>query len=177
MNSINAGDYNLFKTERIPEKRKIYKIIAAVGTLSVIALLALYCCSTPDTVNLASKVIIINTKPKPIVTPVPIPVIPTIGSLTKGAIATQSSNNYNPEGSADKAIDGGKDSAACNWSWGSTNSVTHTNPEANPWWKMEMPTSKFVTSVITYNREDGGQGRLSNYLVRVGDNVNHKLNT
>jgi hypothetical protein len=41
------------------------------------------------------------------------------------------------EGIASKAIDGIKDDK-CNWAWGSTNSISHTNNDVKAWWKILM---------------------------------------
>jgi len=76
---------------------------------------------------------------------------------------------------ADKAIDGHQD---CHWNFGNPaiNSLTHTNQQSNPWWKVEMPLAKMIHTVKIFNRLDCCGERLSGYIVRVGNDANHKLN-
>ena len=90
------------------------------------------------------------------------------------AVASQSSTyTASYSGEAKNAIDGGKDNR-CYWS--NPNSLTHTNLEANPWWKVQMDYQYFVATVKISNRLDCCGERLSNYIVRVGNNQDINLN-
>ncbi|MEN9358704.1 MAG: hypothetical protein RL095_239 [Verrucomicrobiota bacterium] len=71
------------------------------------------------------------------------------------AAATQSS--VYGSGSPSRAIDGNTDGIYNN------NSVTHTNWESQPWFKVAFPASP-VTSVIVHNREEAAN-RLANFTV------------
>ena len=48
-------------------------------------------------------------------------------------------------------------------------SVTHTNPDANAWWQVDLGSSAKVKSIKIWNRTDGSLNRLSDYWVFVSD--------
>jgi len=49
------------------------------------------------------------------------------------------------------------------------NSVSHTNPEPNPWWQVDLGVSTAVSSVVVWNRTDCCGTRLGDYWVFVSD--------
>lgn len=51
------------------------------------------------------------------------------------------------------------------------NSVTQTNLE-NGWWRADFGTPVTIDHIMTYNRLESCDGRLSNYFVSVGNNPN-----
>jgi hypothetical protein len=48
-------------------------------------------------------------------------------------------------------------------------SVTHTNPDANAWWQVDLGTSAAINSIVIWNRTDCCGSRLSDYWVFVSD--------
>ncbi len=86
------------------------------------------------------------------------------GNLAQGKAATQSSTlpGY-PSATASSAVDGNTDG---NFFDGS---VTATNPDANPWWQVDLGASAAVSSIVIWNRTDCCASRLSDYWVFVSD--------
>ena len=86
-------------------------------------------------------------------------------------VAATQSSTYTASYSAVafNAIDGRKSPAECNWQ--PDNSVTSTNSE-NAWWRADFGKPVTIDYIVTYNRHDCCEERLSNYFVSVGDNPN-----
>jgi hypothetical protein len=79
--------------------------------------------------------------------------------------ASQSSTAF--DGAAGRAIDGNTDGE-----YFRSNSVTHTNTEANPWWEVKLAAAVPVDQIVIWNRTDGGTGaRLANFRVSVLDDA------
>uniref|UniRef100_A0A8C5PPS3 Fucolectin tachylectin-4 pentraxin-1 domain-containing protein n=1 Tax=Leptobrachium leishanense TaxID=445787 RepID=A0A8C5PPS3_9ANUR len=88
-------------------------------------------------------------------------------NLARNGTATQSSNNvHSNPGYAPKAIDGNNQTDFSGWS------CTHTKPEDNPWWKLDLLKSYRVNHVILTNREDCCKERLLGAEIHVGDSPN-----
>ncbi|XP_071945661.1 scavenger receptor cysteine-rich domain-containing protein DMBT1-like [Antedon mediterranea] len=81
------------------------------------------------------------------------------GVLLTGGTATQSS--YGWSGEAARAIDGNR-----NHLYGG-NSCTHTQNEANSWWKVDLLETFDITSVTIFNRADCCTDRIVGAIVRV----------
>ena len=64
-------------------------------------------------------------------------------------------------GAASKAVDGNFDGL---WVHGS---CTHTQLQTDPWWRVDLGSSKPVSEVFIVNRV-GGENRLNNAELRVG---------
>ena len=64
-------------------------------------------------------------------------------------------------GAASRAVDGNFDGL---WSHGS---CTHTQLQTDPWWRVDLGSSKPVSEVFIVNRV-GGENRLNNAELRVG---------
>jgi hypothetical protein len=90
---------------------------------------------------------------------IPEPAEPT--NLVLNGTATQSSTNYNAF--ASRAIDGNTDGI---WKNGS---VTHTQTEDQPWWRIDQGETCTISEVRIWNRTDSNSGRLSNYDVTIID--------
>ena len=88
----------------------------------------------------------------------------TTTNVALGKITAQSSNlpGYTTVGSA-LAVDGNTDG---NFFDGS---VTHTNPDANAWWQVDLGASASISSIVISNRTDCCSDRLSDYWVFVSD--------
>lgn len=87
------------------------------------------------------------------------------GDLAEHRLATQSStlkHALNP--TADKAVDGNTDGDL------GRGSLTHTTPEAQPWWQVDLLESKQLNTIEVHNRTDCCADRLSDYHVLVSDN-------
>ncbi|WP_139955776.1 galactose-binding domain-containing protein [Flavicella sediminum] len=77
--------------------------------------------------------------------------------------ASQSSSRPN-DGFAANAIDDNTSGAWAN------NSVTHTNTETNPWWKVELQAESSIGDINIFNRTDNCcKARLGNFTVYVLD--------
>jgi hypothetical protein len=77
--------------------------------------------------------------------------------------ATQSSTDF--QGEAAKAIDGNT-----NGHYFETQSTTHTQLEANPWWEVDLGQPRAVERVVLWNRTDGRlQARLAGCRVLLLD--------
>lgn len=78
--------------------------------------------------------------------------------------ASQSSTFW--QAAAERAVDGNTDG-----SWGG-NSVTHTNPELNPWWEVDLESVESISSIVIFNRTDAElEDRLSDFLVTLYDDA------
>ncbi|XP_077984813.1 uncharacterized protein LOC144439400 [Glandiceps talaboti] len=88
-----------------------------------------------------------------------------IKPVTEGVTVSQSSTNAKVGGTADRAVDGNKDS-----NLRSGKSCTQTNKEFQPWWLMELSESRGIYKVVITNRQDCCSFRIKNAEVRVGDN-------
>jgi len=82
-----------------------------------------------------------------------------IKNVAIGGVATQSSTIHG--GVASRAIDGDT-----NGRWSGT-SVTHTNGEQNPWWKLKLSEAHPVNMVSLYNRHDCCYYRLYKPIVEL----------
>merc|ERR1712238_234579 len=85
----------------------------------------------------------------------------THGAQIFGGTASQSSNNNYPAAIASLAIDGNLDTM---WSGGS---VTHTDGEMNPWWKVVLDTEQIIGSIRVYNRGDCCSDRLDDAMIEL----------
>lgn len=84
-------------------------------------------------------------------------------NLALGKVATQSSN-YNDGGVASKAVDGNT-FAEYNYQDQVLNTVTHTESEFNPWWRVDLGAQRIVRQIEIYKRLDGYNGRLFDFSV------------
>jgi hypothetical protein len=76
--------------------------------------------------------------------------------------ASQSSTGM--DAAADRAIDGNT-----NGSW-SSNSVTHTGNDSNPWWEVDLGHPQKIDRIVIYNRIDGNlHQRLHDFQVSILD--------
>ena len=88
-------------------------------------------------------------------------------NIAQGKTATQSSSPYGDNvGGAAKAVDGNTNSV---WVGNSSNSVTHTNQESNPWWKVDLSANYDITKIKVYNRTACCPQRLNVAKVFVGN--------
>lgn len=84
-------------------------------------------------------------------------------NLASGKSANQSSTilaNTGPE----KAVDGNTSG-----NYPVTNSISHTNFNANAWWQVDLGASATLSSIVVWNRTDCCGDRLSDYWVFVSD--------
>lgn len=84
-------------------------------------------------------------------------------NLALNKVATQSSN-YNLGGVASKAVDGNT-FAEYNYQDQDLNTVTHTESEFNPWWRVDLGSQSIVRQIKIYKRIDGYNGRLFDFSV------------
>lgn len=89
-------------------------------------------------------------------------------NLALGKVATQSSN-YNNGGVASKAVDGNT-FAEYNYQDQALNTVTHTESEFNPWWRVDLGSQSIVRQIKIYKRLDGYNGRLFDFSVSALNN-------
>lgn len=89
-------------------------------------------------------------------------------NLALGKFATQSSN-YNIGGSASKAVDGNT-YAQYDYNNQNLNTITHTESEFNPWWRVDLGSPLTVREVRIYKRLDGYNGRLFDFSISGLDN-------
>lgn len=82
-------------------------------------------------------------------------------NAAKGKTTKQSSVGYG--GAAARAVDGNTSGA-----WGG-NSVTHTNPENNPWWEVDLGGVCDISEIKIWNRTDCCWERLQNFYVMVSE--------
>jgi len=87
---------------------------------------------------------------------------PTNLAMGKSALQSSTLSGY-PSAIAGSAVDGNVDGGFFN------GSVTHTNPEPNPWWQVDLGITTIVTNVVVWNRTDCCVSRLSDYYVFVSD--------
>jgi len=81
--------------------------------------------------------------------------------------ASQSSTAYGENvGGAAKAVDGNTYSV---WTGNSSNSVTHTNQQSNPWWKVDLEGLYDISKINIYNRTACCPERLNGAKVYVGN--------
>ncbi|PTL82692.1 discoidin domain-containing protein [Vitiosangium sp. GDMCC 1.1324] len=73
----------------------------------------------------------------------------------------QSSTDWG--GAASRAVDGNMDG---NFNAGS---VTHTATESQPWWQVDLQSSRFINKVVVRNRTDCCSDRLNNFKVLVSE--------
>ncbi|XP_070580645.1 C-type mannose receptor 2-like [Ptychodera flava] len=92
-------------------------------------------------------------------------------NVAQGKSTSQSSTKPRVEGTADKAVDGNKDS-----DMKKGKSCTQTNKEFQPWWKVDLRESKGIYKVVITNRQDCCPFRIRNAQVRVGDSPNMEEN-
>jgi hypothetical protein len=89
---------------------------------------------------------------------------PAAVNLAPGKAATQSSTLAgSATAGALSAIDGRTDGSFFN------GSVTATNPEANPWWQLDLGASANVNNIVIWNRTDCCGSRLSDFWVFVSN--------
>ncbi|XP_032373501.1 fucolectin-5 isoform X4 [Etheostoma spectabile] len=79
--------------------------------------------------------------------------------------ATQSDRYEHAFGAAEAAIDGNRESGF------HSGSCTHTDEEANPWWRVDLLESYVVTSVIVTNRGDCCETRLNGAEIHIGNSL------
>ena len=76
--------------------------------------------------------------------------------------ATQSSVAFN--GEASRAVDGNTDGAYKN------KSVTHTDPETEAWWQVDLGSVEYISYINIYNRTDNCcSARLSDFYVLISE--------
>lgn len=80
-------------------------------------------------------------------------------NVAYGKSTLQSSTGWS--GSSSRAVDG---NVSGNY-W--HNSVTHTNLQSNPWWRVYLQEVYKIDSIFIYNRQDCCSDRLSNFKVDV----------
>ncbi|GMH44704.1 hypothetical protein BSKO_12656 [Bryopsis sp. KO-2023] len=73
-------------------------------------------------------------------------------------------------GKSSRAVDGNKNS---NYFAGS---CTHTRKQKNPWWQVDLGGPYQITRVVITNRGDCCWGRLSNFEIRIGKELDSNLN-
>ena len=83
-------------------------------------------------------------------------------NLALNGVARQSSD-YSVIGPADRAIDGNTDGNFF------ANSVTHTDPEQEAWWEVDLGSIHYIAAVNTYNRTDCCFERATGFHVFVSD--------
>ncbi len=81
--------------------------------------------------------------------------------------ASQSSLDF--KGEAARAIDGNS-----NGDFFTSNSVTHTLTENDPWWEVKLPWDTTVDRIVLWNRTGGVEQRLQGAIVQLLD-VNHNM--
>ncbi|XP_074510956.1 uncharacterized protein LOC141779820 [Sebastes fasciatus] len=95
--------------------------------------------------------------------------LPTGVNLALTGDASQSSTYSS--GVASNAINGKK---TCLWNDGS---LSHTNGDLNPWWRLDLRNTHKVFSVYITNRADAVPKRINGAEIRIGDDlVNHVSN-
>lgn len=81
-------------------------------------------------------------------------------NFAKFGTATQSST-HGSGAVASRAIDNNRDGVFTN------NSVTHTNNELEPWWRVDLGIERYIDGVQIFERTDCCDDRLANFDVRV----------
>ena len=82
-------------------------------------------------------------------------------NIAQNKSASQSSTGYG--GSASRAVDGNTDGEWYGYS------VTHTNQQSNPWWKVDFEATYDISKIKVFNRTDCCNPRLNGAKVYVGD--------
>ncbi|XP_072550442.1 uncharacterized protein [Salminus brasiliensis] len=90
-------------------------------------------------------------------------------NIATGARAVQSST-YDHLGNAENAVDGKR---ALSYMSGS---CSHTYPERDPWWRVELPGVYNVTSVTITNRGDCCGERIRGAQIRIGNSLKNNGN-
>lgn len=78
-------------------------------------------------------------------------------NVALGKPVSQSSTAF--DSPATRAVDGNR-----NGNWGES-SVTHTAPQASPWWQVDLGETKAIDKVVIYNRTDCCSERLDNFVL------------
>ncbi|XP_067217482.1 uncharacterized protein [Chanodichthys erythropterus] len=91
------------------------------------------------------------------------------GNLALHAKAVQSSTN-NPQGDAQHAVDGNRDT-----DYGKS-SCTHTKTEFNPWWRVDLGNVYSISNVTITNRGDCCKERLRGAQIRIGNSLDNNGN-
>ncbi|XP_039509884.1 fucolectin-5-like [Pimephales promelas] len=91
------------------------------------------------------------------------------GNLALNGMAVQSSLGH-PQGDAQHAIDGNRDSDY------KKESCTHTKTEFNPWWRVDLGNVYSVSNVTITNRGDCCKERLRGAQIRVGTKLDNNGN-
>ena len=81
----------------------------------------------------------------------------------KGKASQSSTAGYSADPYAKKAIDGNTDG-----DFNEGKSTTHTNPEKNPWWEVDLGEERGLNQVVIWNRA-GLQERLDGFMVSILD--------
>jgi hypothetical protein len=85
-------------------------------------------------------------------------------NIARQGSASQSSTTL--EAIASRAIDGNS-----NGSWGS-NSVSHTQSQASPWWEVDLGEAQPVNRIVIFNRTDGNlENRLHDFRLTLLDDA------
>lgn len=93
------------------------------------------------------------------ITPVSVDDTSDSNNLALGKSATQSTTAYN--GAASRAVDGNTSGV---WNQGS---VTHTSNSSQPWWKVDLGSTKSIGDVVVWNRTNCCATRLDNFYIEV----------
>ncbi|CAM4630519.1 unnamed protein product [Leuciscus chuanchicus] len=91
------------------------------------------------------------------------------GNLALNGMAVQSSLGH-PQGDAQHAIDGNRDSDY------KKGSCTFTKSEFNPWWRVDLGNVYSVSNVTITNRGDCCNDRLRGAQIRIGNKLDNKGN-
>ncbi|XP_042584245.1 fucolectin-5-like [Cyprinus carpio] len=91
------------------------------------------------------------------------------GNIALNARVAQSSLGH-PQGDAEHAVDGNRDS---NYAKGS---CTHTKTEFNPWWRADLGNVYSISNVSISNRGDCCKERLRGAQIRIGNNLENNGN-
>ncbi len=84
-------------------------------------------------------------------------------NIATSGTATQSSSRF--DGPPKLAIDGNT-----NGDYFTAKSTTHTATESNPWWQLDLGSTKDLERIVLWNRTDGNVGvRLNNFRLSVLD--------
>uniref|UniRef100_A0A8C1PK85 Fucolectin tachylectin-4 pentraxin-1 domain-containing protein n=1 Tax=Cyprinus carpio TaxID=7962 RepID=A0A8C1PK85_CYPCA len=91
------------------------------------------------------------------------------GNIALNARVAQSSLGH-PQGDAEHAVDGNRDS---NYAKGS---CTHTKTEFNPWWRADLGNVYSISNVSITNRGDCCKERLRGAQIRIGNKLENNGN-
>ncbi len=89
--------------------------------------------------------------------------LPFSENLAQKGTATQSSTHYSQ--SANRAIDGGKDSST------SSSSCATTSWENHPWWRLDLQVSAYQVNIVVIYRDDSFPGNTKNIQVKFGNSL------